>query len=206
LRNDKMSEEYLSTKQFPHHRSRNRHGMRGENRNLPQRALWLVKHAKLAQHRAAVVVDALACQPVVLVECVHPAERNLNAPSGCRETAPRAQMRAANDDFNDDRIVGDVSMLDDDLKVRKRFHQARVKRADAVFAFVVFSPGLIVILRGIAEGGDNAFEVVCVFEADVLFDKGDAGCTSLFWGGYGCHEASAWIEASASIGGRGRRR
>ena len=50
-----------------------------------------------------------------------------------------------------------------------------VELADSVASVEVFAPGLVVVARGVAEGAENAFEIMRVLQPDVLFDKCDAG-------------------------------
>ena len=68
----------------------------------------LMKDAELPEYRGAVIVDLLACQPVVLVEGVDPAERELNVTAGRWKAAPRAQVPSADNDFQNDCGFTDV--------------------------------------------------------------------------------------------------
>ena len=79
-------------------------------------------------------------------------------------------MRAANHDFYQDGVVGDVAVLDVDFEVRQGVHQLFVEMADSIAALVVFGPGLVVVVGGVAEGLENSFEVVFILETDVLLD------------------------------------
>jgi hypothetical protein len=128
----------------------------------------------LSQDGSAVVVDFFAGQAVVRVESVDAAQGELDAATGRRETAPSASMRAANHYFYQDGVVGDVTALDVDFEVWKGVHELLVELADSVAAFVVLVPGLVVVIGRVAEGLEDAFEVVFVLQADVLLDQGDA--------------------------------
>ena len=96
--------------------------MSGENGDSSQQALRLVENAELPQHRAAVVIDSFAGETVVGIEGIDTAKRELDTPAGGRKAAPRAEVSAANDDFNEDGIVGDMFSLNIDLQVRERVH------------------------------------------------------------------------------------
>src|SRR5690349_17404463 len=80
--------------------------VRGQRCDLAEGGLRFMKDAELAQDRRAVVVDSLAREAVIGAESVDSAERDLNAPSGGRKSAPWTQVGTANDDFKDDGIVG----------------------------------------------------------------------------------------------------
>ena len=79
--------------------------MSRQNRDLSQSALRLVENAELPQHCAAVVIDFFAGQTVIGVEGVHAAKRKLDPPPRRRKAAPAAEMRTANHDFEENRIV-----------------------------------------------------------------------------------------------------
>jgi hypothetical protein len=133
-----------------------------------------VENAELAQHRPAVVVDFFSGQSVIGVEGVDTAKWELHPPPGRRETAPGAELRSANHDFEDDCLVADVAPLDLDLQVRQSLHQLLVELADSVASVEVFAPGLVVVARGVAESPENAFEIMRVLQPDVFFDNCDS--------------------------------
>ncbi len=66
------------------------------------------------------------------------------------------------------------------LQVRQRLHDLLVKQTNPVAAFVVFAPSFIVILCRIAEGAENTFKVVRVFQANVLLNRCDASRLPVF--------------------------
>ena len=63
-------------------------------------------------------------------------------------------------------------MLDFNFKVRQRAHQLLIERSNSVASFVVFVPGFVVVTSGVTECGQDAFQVMCVFKAYVMFDQG----------------------------------
>ena len=89
--------------------------MRQQNADLTQYAWRFVEDAELAQYCPAVVVDFFSGQTVIGVEGIDTAKWELHPPASRRETAPGAELRSANDDFEDDRVVGDVAAMDLDL-------------------------------------------------------------------------------------------
>jgi hypothetical protein len=58
-------------------------------------------------------------------------------------------------------------------------HELLVEAADSVGALVVLGPRFVIVTRGGAEAAEDGFEVVLVFQADVLFDQRDAGGGSI---------------------------
>src|SRR6476469_6522125 len=83
----------------------------------------LMKDAELPEYRGAVIVDFLACKPVLFIEGIDAAERELNQTAGRWKAAPRAQMVSANSGFQNDCGFTDVSPLHVDLQVRHRAQQ-----------------------------------------------------------------------------------
>jgi hypothetical protein len=63
------------------------------------------------------------------------------------------------------RVVCDMPALYLDFQVGQRLHQLFVKQADSVPALIVFAPRLIIVLRGIAEGAENAFKIMLVLKS-----------------------------------------
>jgi len=162
-------------------------GMSGENGDSSQQALRLMENTQLPQHRATVVVDFFAGETVVGVEGVDAAKRELDAARGGREAAPRAEMSAANKDFDEDGVVGDMFSLNLDLQVGEGLHELLVKLGDTVLAGIVFAPGLVVVARRSAEGAENTIEVMLVLQPNVLFDNSDASRLAVFRERCGCH-------------------
>src|SRR5581483_9463611 len=98
-------------------------------------------------------------------------ERKLYGPSGRRQTAPRTQMAATDDDLENDRYVARVASLHIDLQVRLRAQQRRIERAHAVAADIIAVPWFVVVTRRAAERRHDAVEVVPVFQPHMLVDK-----------------------------------
>lgn len=145
-----------------------------------QDGLRLVKDAQLPQHGAAVVVDFLPGQSIIGIEAVDPAQRELNSPASCGKTAPSAEVSAANSDFDENGVVRDMPSLHFDSQVRQRIHQLPVKKADFTPPGIVFGPGLIVVLRSVAESAKNAFEVMLILQSNMLFYGCSSGQLSVF--------------------------
>src|SRR5207249_3048830 len=118
---------------------------------------------------------------VVCVEGVYTTERDLDSPPSCWKTAPTAELRPANYDFNQNGVISDMPALDLDFQVGQRLHELLIESLDPVAARVVFAPGLIVVARGIAECSQNTFKIVRVLKANVFLDDCNAGRTSVFW-------------------------
>jgi hypothetical protein len=161
--------------------------MSRQNGDLSQNALWLVENAELSQHCPPVVVDFFSGKTVIGVECVHAAERELDSPPGRRKTTPPAEVRTANHDFNQDRVLCDVPALYIDFQVGQRLHQLFVKEADSVPALIVFAPGLIIVPCPIAEGAEDTFKVMLVLESNVLLNNCDAIRPSVLRYRCACH-------------------
>lgn len=157
--------------------------MRYQDAESPQERLRLAENTKLPEHRASIVVDLLPGQPVLSVKGIHAAQRKLHAPARRRKAAPLAAVRASDDHLHQDCIVRDVTMPYVNFEVGQCAHQLRVKCADTIAAFEVSIPGLVVVSRGIAEGPQDGFKVVLIFELDVLLNDGDAGRTPIFRNG-----------------------
>src|SRR6185312_8227067 len=111
---------------------------------------------------------------VVGIEGVHAAKRQLYSSSGGRKSAPRSQMRAANHDFQHDRLLRDVTPQNFYLQVGKSRHELRVEAPDFIPADVVRVPRTILILGTAAEGADHAIKIVLIFKPHVLLDESNA--------------------------------
>lgn len=53
---------------------------------------------------------------------------------------------------------------------------------------MVFGPGFVVVARGGPEGAEYAFEVVFIFQPDVLFNQRDSSRDSISRNGCGGHD------------------
>jgi hypothetical protein len=84
--------------------------------DFSQKSVRLVKNAQLPQDSSSVVVDFFAGKMVVCVECVDSTQRQLYRFSRCREAAPCSEMRAANHDLEDDRLLREVAPRDFNLR------------------------------------------------------------------------------------------
>src|SRR5215471_13260185 len=85
-------------------RARDRQRMTERGADTTQASPRFMEKAELAQHRAAIVVDAFAGQPITGVERVDPTQWKLNAAAGCRQAAPGSKVPAADDNFNDQAV------------------------------------------------------------------------------------------------------
>ena len=85
-----------------------------------------MEEAKLAQHRSAVIVDALARQPVIDVERVHRAKRELHPSARRWQAAPRAEMRTADRDFQHQALGSRVPVLHFYCQIGHRAHELAV--------------------------------------------------------------------------------
>jgi nitrite reductase/ring-hydroxylating ferredoxin subunit len=173
--------------EFPDESAGNGDGMGQQDTDLAQSSLGLMEHAELPEDGRTIVVNPLAGQAIVGVKRVHAAQGKFDSPSGGRQTAPIAEMSAANDDFHEDGVVCDVLTLDGYLEVGQGVHQLLVELPNSIAARVVLAPGLIVVARTFTEGAENAFEIVVVLEADVLLDEGDASRPPVYRMGCVCH-------------------
>jgi hypothetical protein len=68
--------------------ARDRDRMSKRSNDPPQASHGLVEEADLAQHRSAVIVDSLACQSVIGVECVDSAKPEFNRSTRRWQSAP----------------------------------------------------------------------------------------------------------------------
>ena len=139
-----------------------------------------MEDAELPQHRAAIVIDFFPSQAILGIERIDAAKRKLDSPPGRRKTAPFSQLRTANHDFKHNSIVGDMPALYFDFQVRQRPHQLPVKQPHAVATLIMFTPRLIVVPRSIAEGAENAFQVMLVFQSNVLLNNCNARQSRIF--------------------------
>ena len=81
-----------------------------------------MENAELSQHRTSVVVDFFPGQTVIRVEGIHPAKWELDSAPRRRKATPTAEVRTANDHFNHDGVICDLSSLYLDLQVGKGLH------------------------------------------------------------------------------------
>jgi hypothetical protein len=149
--------------------------MSGQGAEASESALGIVENTDLPEYSGAIVIDFFSSQAVFGVEGIDAAERELHSPSGRRQAAPLAEMRAANDDLDQNGLVRDVLALYIDLQIRQRTHELRVETPDSIGTLIMFVPGFVVIVGGVAEGAKDCVQVVVVFQANVFFDEGDAG-------------------------------
>src|SRR5438128_12086368 len=98
----------------------------------PQPARRLVEEAELAQYRCAIIVNALARQPVIDVERVHCAKRKLHSSAGRWEAAPWAEMRTPDRHLQHQALGSCVPVLHFYCQVGYRAHQLAVVRPYAV--------------------------------------------------------------------------
>jgi hypothetical protein len=138
----------------------------GDNSAPPSR--WLAEEPQLAQHRAAVIVDPLARQPVIVVERVNSAQLKLYPSARRRQAAPRTEMRASYCDLDDEALGRHVTVLDVDYQVGQRTQELGVIRAHAVAAYAVISPRLIIITRVYSERRHEPVQVMPILASDVL--------------------------------------
>ena len=132
--------------------------------------MGFVEDSELAKDGGAVVIDFFSGEAVFGVEGVNAAEWEFDAVSGGRKTAPGALVRAADDDLEQNGVVGDMLTLHFYFQIRQGGHELGVKEADSVGACVVFAPRLVVVTSSVAESAENPGEVVGVFEPNVLLD------------------------------------
>jgi hypothetical protein len=132
-----------------------------------------MKDTDLPEDCCSIVVDSLSGEAIVGVKCVHPTKRELDPSARRWETTPIAEMGTADDDFKQNAVVGNVLALNFDFQVRQRLHQLLIEFTNPVAAPVVFPPGFIIVLRGIAEGAENSCQVMRVLQSDMFFDDRD---------------------------------
>jgi hypothetical protein len=85
-------------------------------------------------------------------------------------------VRTANYYFEHNRVVGNMPVLYFYFQVWQCVHKLLVKLSDSGCFFVMLSPGLIIVVRAVAEGGKNAVEVMRVLQPNMLFDNRDSSC------------------------------
>jgi hypothetical protein len=142
-----------------------------QNADLTQKGLGLAEHTELSEHRCAVVLDFFTDQTIIGIKRIHTAKRELNSPPRRRQATPGTQMRAANDDLNQNGVLRLVPVLHRDLQVGKSLHKLLIKQAHSAPARIVFIPRLIVVPRRIAKGAEHPFEVMLVLEANMLLNR-----------------------------------
>src|SRR5664279_1752579 len=125
-----------------------------------------MKHAELSEHRRSVVVDFLARQTVLSVECVHSTQRKLDESPGRRHPTPTSEVRPPYQHFHQNGIGADVPPLHLDLQVRQCLHELLVKTPHSVAALVVFAPSLVIVARSISESAENTLQVVLVLQSN----------------------------------------
>src|SRR5512132_1107491 len=111
----------------------------------PQPSRWLVEEAELAQHRSAVIVNALARQAVIDVERIHRAKRELHPSARRWQAAPRAEVRTPNRDLQHQALGSRVPVLHLYCQIGQRTHELAVVRPHSVAASAVIPPRLVIV-------------------------------------------------------------
>ena len=101
----------LPAQQVPRECPRNRAWMSRQNRDLSKHGLRLIENAKLSQHCSPVIIDFLPRQIVIGVEGIHTAKRELDPSPRRLKATPRAEVCAANQDFNENGVFCDMLAL-----------------------------------------------------------------------------------------------
>src|SRR6266550_8938443 len=170
----------LLAPELPGESTGNGDGMSGQDGELSQYALRFVEDAELAQDCPTIVVDFFPGQTVFGVERIDAAERELDSSARRQKTSPAAEMRTANHDLHENGVICNMPSLYINFQIRERLHELLVKQADSVPALMVFAPSFIIVARRIAEGAENAFQVMLVLKSNVAFDKCDTSRLAVF--------------------------
>jgi hypothetical protein len=101
----------LPAQQFPSECTRNRARMSRQNRDLSKHGLRLIENAQLSQNCSTVIIDFLPRQIVISVEGVYTAKRELDPSPRRLKATPRAEVCAANQDFNENGVFCDMLAL-----------------------------------------------------------------------------------------------
>jgi hypothetical protein len=108
---------------------------------------------------------------IFIVESENSTEWEFNMVSGWRQPAPRAQVPAANDNLHDDGCDACMTVPYVEMQSGQRPQQPLVIFVDLFTSGIVRVQGLIVVVRDGPESPHNSFQIVLIFEADVLFDE-----------------------------------
>src|SRR6266540_42021 len=111
----------------------------GDDPSRPSRGL--VEEAELPQHRATVIVDALARQAVTGVERVDPAKREFQPSARRWQAAPRSKMRTPDGDLHHQAFGCHVPVLHLNCQIGQRAHDLCVIRSHAFAASAVIPQG-----------------------------------------------------------------
>ena len=136
--------------------------------DAPPPSHGLVKEAELTQHRSAVIVDALARQPVIGVKRIDRAKRELHPPPSRWQAAPRPEMRTPDRDLQNHAVGCRVPVLYLDCQIGQRAHELGVIRPHAVAASAVIPPRLVIVPCVHAERRHHSVQVMAVLAPDVF--------------------------------------
>jgi len=109
---------------FPRADTRDGDGVRKYRGDSPTQALGLVKHG------TTVVINLLACQLIVLIECKDSAQRKFDLATRCGKSAPASQMPPTNDHLKYNSLFAYVPPPDINMQVWHRSQQLRVERTN----------------------------------------------------------------------------
>src|SRR6516162_1466954 len=129
-----------------------------------------MEYSQLPQYRCSVVIDFLSRQAVVRTEGVQATQRELDVLARCWKAPPRPHVRPTNDDFEDDRLLGDVLPYYLNAQVGQCGHYLPIELAYLFTTFVMLIPRLIIVTRHLYEGLNDTFKVVGIFQSNVLLN------------------------------------
>jgi len=144
--------------------------MRKGRDNAAQSAKGFAKKAELSENDPAIIVNALACEPVIRVECVDAAERKLQLASSSRKSTPGAKVRTANHDLDNDAICSNVLLCYLDRKIGQRIYEFSVIGTHTIATCAVIVPRFVVVSSAVAESCHYGPEVVTILATDVFVD------------------------------------
>mgnify|MGYP007008815658 CR=1 FL=1 len=123
------------------------HRMSKRREDLSDSMLGVVEDAQLSEETRSVVVDALAREFVLVVECEHCARIPLDLTAGPRKSSPVPLVSPADRDLQNHVLVGHVALVNVDMEVGECLEQVLVVGTDAVAAIVVLTDRFVIVPR-----------------------------------------------------------
>lgn len=99
-------------------------------------------------------------------------------------------MSSADQNFQDNLVVGDMLLLNFNFEVRQCRHETFVVRTNSIPPRIAVTPSFILILCTFAECAQYAFKVMFIFEANMLVYERQAHGFSVARNRCCCHVAS----------------
>lgn len=131
----------------------------------------LVEDAELPEDGCTIVVDALTCKHVLVIEGEYGTNRKCEWVASTWEAPPPTGMRSGDNDLQDDARFGNIAMGYVDVEVGDALQQLLVIRRHSCSANMVVTKWLIVEAWCRAKGRHEPSNVVVVFREYVFLNQ-----------------------------------